>query len=350
MTEPTLCRTCGSLKGCKLIGEPPEVQPEKVSTDENPRQCSRWSNLGHRARAIRLKAYQMSGLSALQAVRMLNGTEVREVEVQPTEPKPDFKEMAGDVIAYKAREEQLRYRTDDDGNFILDGKGQKILRDSHWLRDYAIKELGADQDVVWFWESKQLIDWVLKQEKEAGIVVTADQKRKIDKQKIKEEPKMPRTVNLRRPGAPAPKTDAGAAAPKKAAAGPKLARPATGKTKDAGNGESAPKTKKAAPEAVAAEVDLSPVLAELKAIREALEGLPAEVDKRVDKRLNEMGNVIEEMLGNAAQHTEDGQTVLHDVLMQTITGSDENSLLAQGYTIHAYMQQGEEGGEDGSGN
>jgi len=340
--ESTLCRTCEKLRRCELIGQPPEIEGESLSTDEDPRECREWSSAGPSARAVRLKAYEIGGLAALRAVRALSDLVIREEEaVFEDEEKPDIRGIAGDMIAYKAREEQLRYLTDDDGNFILDTHDQKIPRETFWLREYATDPegpIGADKDVVWFWSRKQLIDAILKAEKESGIVTSASEMKKAERAQNKvapkatpkkEAPKM-KKINIRRGGKLAASTEdsgdeKGTKGPKAGGArgGAKLGRPATAK---------APVEETAQePAAVeAAEVDLGPVMEQMQQLQEQVQALSAQ---------------LEEVKETAVATTKLHCALLHDVLLQVLTETDENNLAEKGADLEAYMD-----GSDSSGN
>lgn len=340
MDEPTLCRTCVHLKYCELLGSTPTTNEEALSTDEDPLECREWASAGVTSRAVRLKAYEIGGRSALGAVRTLSELTIKEVEVGDTE-KPDIRGIAGDMIAYKAREEQLRYMTDDDGTYLLDTHEQKIPRETFWLREYAVDPDGpvaADKDVVWFWSRKQLIDAILKAEKEQGIVASASEVKKATRSPNKTAPKaaapkketrIMKKINIRRGGAlaggspEAPAEEAketkGTKGPKgpKAGGGSKLGRPATGKA--------AVETSEAAP---AASVDLGPIQTELADMRKQLTDTQAQLQE-----------ATEIIVATTKLHC----ALLHDVVMQVMTETDENNITNKGGDLEVYMEGADSG-------
>jgi hypothetical protein len=267
-----LCILCHRLSGCELlVDRDGAFLPEAVITEENPDECTRWAAVGPQTELMRKALFTTSGLQAVQAMHMLPANNSRMKEEELT---TDFQALLAQGVTYREREEQLQFQTHEDGSFRTDVNGNKVPRTTLELKKYA-EELGVDLRSALFWTAKQVRDWVLKTEKDQGYILTPQQKKKLNKDQP-EEP-MPRvaTTNSRvavRRGAPAKAKDAAKGNGKAEAApakGGKVAKPATAKRRGAGKAAAKPKDEAAAPpaEAVAAAVDLTPIMEAIQELR-----------------------------------------------------------------------------------
>lgn len=366
MTNQTLCRSCSRLQTCELLGVPPKTDVTKVITEEDVSGdhevlCEKWRSASPMLRAIRRAAYEMSGLSAIKAVRVLTKPELRETEVAVVDYLPEeelkahaqvIRDLAGDSVAYKVRRDQLQYRTDPSGRVLLDSNGQPMPRDGLELCNYAIRGLGMESEVVCFWRPPQLIPEILKKEQELGIVVSADQKRKLDKgtpkQAYKEEPIMGKTINIKRSNLSSTQQAVQSEAPPAGATtGPKLSVPKLGRPLTRRPLAAAPQatTYEAAPEAapgqVQAVVDLSYLSGALEGIVTRLDQLDARISQLGEKLTADTSVMLTDVVQKVNAGTVEAVTILHDVLMQTITDSSEHNLIENGLDVTSYRPETE---------
>lgn len=181
MSEPALCRTCDALSECPLlmrkVNREDVFDYKKVITEENPSECTRWTPADEATVWERKAQYEMFGLQSLQALHMLPPTR-KETDVSSV---PDFQSMLQKGVTYKEREAQLRYETDEEGNLLTDPTGAKTPRGSRALRKYITDPDGPvrlQNRVVLDWSPKKLIDEILKAEKEQGLLLSPQEKRK----------------------------------------------------------------------------------------------------------------------------------------------------------------------------
>jgi hypothetical protein len=262
--------------------------------------------------------------------------------------------------------------TDDAGNLLLDDNEEKIPRLSYDLRKYATDPNGpvqAKETVVLFWTPAQLVKEILDAEKEAGIIVSPQEKKKLEKgagsaqNKEDNVPKMnikkgsigggAKPAGIRFPAtgkkveaaeeatetdeAPADEGgDSNGFRAKRGGGGPKLSGgkgKGGGKAKS-GNGEAAPSSPGLTAEQLVEA--FGPIMAEVA--EEAANKAVAAYAQGLDDMKNAILTAVKEnqdvVIG--------GITVLHDVLAPVVTGDDERQLIAQGADILVYLE-GDEG-------
>lgn len=258
---------------------------------------------------------------------------------------PDLTKMVANGVTHRQREDQLKYETDDKGEFRLDGAGSKIPRSwfvigYHAQRpDWVVK--ATPEDLINL-NTKELIAKILEAEKQAGIIVPAKNAGKTEPAKpvatepvTEEKKKMPRSISLRRGTAVGPVAAA--------AAGEKVEKPVTSKP---------PVEEPAAPAAAPAGEGITPFMlkevlstkmAELAS--EMKDGMLPAHQKYIDKKFVELNNQLEAATAHLKTLITDGFTILHDVLMREITKNEEACLLAVDRDIYSYL----EGGDSGNG-
>ena len=347
------CISCRNLPGCKLVvGLSGEADANKFLVGESET-CDRWARVSGNTLFMRQVNYKKFGSAVLRAIHTMkppNEDEEEDLEV-------DFLSMIGDGITYKARRDQLRFITTEDGaEFILDSREEKKPRGSYPLRKYATDASGpvqATDERVALMTTPDLIKLILEAEKAAGLVIPANEMKKQKKaatestvKPTKEVRKMGK-ISIRKGSKPT-------TLPNKVAGGSKAAKPATSKKVDTGNDEAAPED--AAP-AVGGEMDVSAFVA---AVVEEVAKLNADQLKAIKKDLKGVVNSVEGAVSELRAAMTKQHTVQHDVLLQHIyttlgtlnealaeTNLDEVQLLPQGYDIEAYdaEPEGDQSGE-----
>lgn len=327
------CLACRDLHDCELLGKPPKTDENMVAEMS---ECPMWNSVGMTEYAVRQRAFEISGLSAISAIRDID---IQLQEDPMPEEKPDIRVAEGGET-YRQRSDHLRYETDDSGEFILDPNGERIARGTFWLREYAVDPEGpvrADPSVVWFWSRKQLIDAILASEKEQGLVLSASDMRKSQSKVGKKKPAKERTmkkINIRRGSSPIAK------APEEAAAAPtEDAVPAKAKrTRRAPAKAAAAKTKatgKPAPvdAAPAPGMDMGEVMAKMDDMSARIDGISARLDS-ISSDLGQGVTMLDDLIRRQL-------AILHDVVMRAVTDSDDNSVLDKGSDLDWWM-----GGDD----
>lgn len=189
------CLLCSHLSGCPLlVNEKREFDYAKIIKEDDGETCSRWSAVKDNVAFLRMAAYGRYGISTLEAFHML----AQLTEETNVSDIPDFKRMLEKGVTHREREDQLKYETDADGNLVLDPEGSKIPRTTLSLRKYVINATGSvklSPDVVLTWSPKDLIDHILSHEKEEGMILTPQEKKKLANSQTKEKKDMG-TVSL----------------------------------------------------------------------------------------------------------------------------------------------------------
>ena len=269
----------------------------------------------------------------------------------------DFLKMAGDGVTHNERAAQLRYMTDDKGELILDDAGEKVPRLTYDLRKYATDPAGpvqAKETVVLFWTPAQLVKEILEAEKKAGVIVSPQEKKKLNKGAAsapkKEDKDMPKMnikkgnigaklgggggIRLPATSKKVETTDEDAPAPASDSNGFRSGGPK--KAQGKGNGE-APEAQAVSPE------QLMKAMAPI--IQDAVD---AALAKALDPILGAL-EVVKDTTLAAVKENQDvvigGITVLHDVLAPGVTGDDERTLIDKGADILAYLEGDDQGNE-----
>ena len=336
----TPCWMCSKLIGCPLLANPKGgTDRTKVISNEDTRTCPGWSKTGLRELAMRSVFLESFGMNAIQALHGLPRKPLAEGPMEDPEQYPDLTKMVAGGITHRQREEQLKYETDDKGEFKLDGAGAKIPRSwfvigYHAQRpDWVVK--ATPEDLINL-NTKELIARILEAEKQAGIIMPAKMAGKTEPAKpvtpepvTEEKKKMPRSISLRRPTGPVAA----------AAAGEKVEKPVTSKppveetAAAPASGEGV--TPFAFKEMLTAK--LSEMMSEMK------DGLVPAHQKYIDKKFTEMNNQLEAATTHLKTLITDGFTILHDVLIQELTKNQDASLLAKDRDIYSYLEGDDSG-------
>jgi len=319
------CGTCDNLVGCPLLtNKKGEFDPKKLVTDGG-RRCTQWSAVGDRkALMYRTAAAQMGG-DGTQYFRLLHGLPkkvmepLKEQELKDEEMnayEPDFDELLYEGITNTEREEQLRFQTDEEGNWVVDGDGRRLPNSDHIVKKYAFNPEGhiaLNHSEALFWHLNKVIDHIVRTEVKQGLVVRV----KKNKQEESDMPGEGRRVVLnRRSGSPAKggKTKAatakgkGGKVPSKAKGGTAVARKgATGKTGKAATAKS--KKGSAAEKPAGLPPSAGPVFDE--------ENLVMKIGQTIQGQLTETENVLNERISVLEEKLLQAVTLLHDVAAQT---------------------------------
>ena len=185
------CQYCKNLPGCDYLrGDRGKFTPERIITAENFHDCRGFEVVGDREkRGVRERLYAMSGLGYLRALHelpdlVMRGLRQGEKDELMYEDIPDFQDqkLLYPGMTSDAREEVLRYQTDENGNVVQvtdeEGEVHRLARPAYHLKRYAADENGPiklDKSVCWFWSTNQLIDHIIKTEAKEGLI-TKDKK------------------------------------------------------------------------------------------------------------------------------------------------------------------------------
>ena len=196
------CQNCRSLLSCRLLAdEEGRFVLERLITKENPRDCEEWNPVTPEAESSRDWLYQISGIGSLRALHAMPPGAMEELAM--SKDTPDFRGMINDGVTTVAeREEQLRYKIDEEGNFIVskskDGEVRRRPQETFHLKQYASDPDGPIQlshGVVLSWNINQHIDHILKVEVEKGLIVKT--KGKTSKRvKPKNEPEEAKEIKM----------------------------------------------------------------------------------------------------------------------------------------------------------
>lgn len=229
------CLTCSNLTRCSQLVVNDRFDYKRLVTEDSNEECTRWAPIGVKEQVIRKALFEDYGLGALQAVHMLPTIVTSEANMEDVEI-PDFREMLKKGVTHKEREQQLKYETDKNGNFVLDPKGEKIPRMSYGLRSYATSNaIGLDSRTIVFWSPPEIIKVVMDKEKELGLILTPSEKKKMavnnEPSKEKTMPvSVPKRVMFRTPRAAQAPQDAPQEAPQEETPAPAKARGGAAKT------------------------------------------------------------------------------------------------------------------------
>jgi hypothetical protein len=293
--------------------------------------------------------YAKFGSAVLRAIHTMKPTNEEEDDLEV-----DFLAMVGDGITYNTRRDQLRFITNEDGSeFELDDRGEKKPRGSFALRKYATDENGpvkADAERVAFMSNADLVKLILEAEKEAGIVIPANEMKKQKKAAAATEAPPPKEAKTMGKISIRGNKGGGVTLPNKAGGGTKTAAPATKKKVDTGNGEEA--AAEPASGAPSADIDMGAIAG---LISEEVGKAVADQTKALKKELKGAVTAIESAVAELRTAMTKQHTVQHDVILQHVyqalaalqseqalgeVNLDEVQLLPQGYDIEAYDTEG----------
>lgn len=356
----TLCITCRHLNGCAILQDVRgNLITERLSTEDNYRECTSWSPVGDREAGVRSRAYKHCGIGMYRAINSLYQTILEDKDVDET---TDLGALLVEGMEVAVREEQLMYQTDEHGEFLLDHNGRRIPRGTFVLRRYAIDPEGPIQESrekVMFWKQKNLIDAIIRAERDAKLIsgkrLKNQQKEDEESQKEEEEMAAPKPVKkvikkISMKSRPAGKPAEEESNVPSKAKGP-VVKKVTGKKK--------PLPKKAAP------VQESPAQESVgigaEALQEMAEGIVAQVGEALAAHKAEVLAAVEEKVTEATQRLVGCITVLHDINLQvagkthedilTLTAEGELedpfdasgwALWENGKTIESYMEDAED--------
>lgn len=361
MSYETLCRTCRFLSGCPLLVKGHEgFQEERLSTDERPRFCPRWEPTGYREATMRLRLLEEIGIGGLRAVHTIPKQEITEQEDEVT---VDFLKMAGDGVTHSERAAQLRYETDEKGEILLDEEGNKRPRLSYDLRKYATDPKGpikAKETQVLFWTQSQLVNEILAAEKQAGVIVTPQEKKKLTKGAASGAPNKTKEDNV---GKIQVKRTGGISLPGKSGGAAGIRFPITNKQVDdpepeepeapeepqeevqevqetkkpkpkpRGGGKTPSKAAAAAPALDAKELAMAMLPVIQEELQKGLEALNEELRGQIESAKAEIMKSLEESQSMSTAAV----TILHDVLAPVVTGEADRQLLPDN-DIFLYLQ------------
>lgn len=272
----------------------------------------------------RTALYSLLGNGYIRGLHMLPKEALRAVkEEKMTGEVPDFAGLIVEGMPVELRLEQFQYITDDDGNFSLDGNGDRIPRGQLPVRKYAsgpdsplAKLHMSEVDTVAFLDFEKVLDLLVKAEKKLYGLGGKAPKNNAAKPATKKEEntKMTATakprIMLRRPGGVTtkPQSNGEDKTPNKVKT--KVAKPATAK-----------KVKQETDSAPTKGTNGHTPSIDLAAVEALIENKVAEMTKELDAKLDAILEAVGEGPGgrSVAQTVTDATTVLHDVLQQKIS-------------------------------
>jgi hypothetical protein len=371
----TTCITCGGLIGCRILTDAKGMfVPERVITENNPGDCSSWTPTGTRQNDVRKMLYGLQGAHSLRVLHQLPAMVMDQLVEQERmddmmNEAPDFAGLLFEGMTSDERAEQLRFETDDAGNFIED-EGSRRPRPSHQLRKFACDpsaHIQLDHSVGMFWTTDKIIQHIVAEEVEQGLITKSKRSRKPSQPSAKKgttktaaeaapetETKMAtgRRVMINRGGS-APAEDE-----EKKVAKPPAKRAAKAKPKANPEPAAEPGNGSASMEGF----DIEALADDLKlAIGESIGGLISEKFNEIDARITALQNQISEMtmltekqkdgtekvilenlnLGNLIECL----TAIHDVTIQTkgtLEGAGE--MFGHPHLVYGYITDSQKQG------
>jgi hypothetical protein len=193
MSDEKTCLGCTNLMGCVFLADDiGKFVPERVITSQSQDHCKGWEPVGARQEAIRQTLVGIQGVGALRVLHQVPALVMEHVieqekadEMMEMEEAPDFGGMVYEGMTNVDREEQLRYETDEDGNFIEED-GRRRPRPSYQLRRFACDPEGhiqLDHSVGMFWTNDQVIKHIVSAEVEQGLLTKVKKTRKKNPEK-----------------------------------------------------------------------------------------------------------------------------------------------------------------------
>lgn len=188
--EDRICLYCTGLAKC------PNLQDKKgrfdhtlVVTPEALRECDDWVPVRWHTRTVREQLYARSGSGSLHGLFVLPDLVSSKLELQEEEERNmtrviDLASIITEDMTADERRYQLLHVTDDDGNVTLDDKGNPIPRNSHEFRFWAISDeyhVRLDEDAGMFWRAGKVLDYIIEQELEQGLIVKSRKGGKTNK-------------------------------------------------------------------------------------------------------------------------------------------------------------------------
>lgn len=339
MTEHA-CIDCSNLPGCRLLRSSARklvLNERKILLRGAGETCTEFEPLSDAETRVRNTFDEMVALPEGMAVETLfyresESVQDPEIEEEEVEDIPDFQAMLWDGITVEEREEQLKYVTDDGQTFeALDDEGSKVPRGSFPLRNYLIHVLDIPAEVVGFWKTKELIDAILHKEHELGLIV------KESKKESKKMPKMMKGLNKRKAAQTEAEETNETTGAEETTSGPATAKRTPAKKKTTSKrGTSKAMAKADAEEAAPAALDLGP-------LTELIEAKFAELEKRIDAKLEEATNTsvvattllhdamitkVDTKIGELAECAGIEGVAEHDEEELLYTGDDPQTVLA----------------------
>jgi len=243
-----ICLMCSRLSGCRLLGDAQgKFVPERLITEDSLINCNDWSPVASSKKEdVRKILYGIQGVNSLRVLHMLPEIVMNQLIEQEsvdgmTEEMPDFAGMIVNNMTSLEREDQLRFETTPDGNFVEDN-GVRRPRPSYQLRKFACDQedyVKLDHSTGMFWATDKVINHIVSTEVELGFIIKAKKPGKgkaSTKTAAKAAPETDmaagRRVMINRTGKTAAKPPAAAAK-----GGGKLARPPAKKPSKAAKAE-----------------------------------------------------------------------------------------------------------------
>lgn len=186
------CRYCDALRQCiYLSDETGRFVPEHLVTLNNLRACDGWSPITPRQDSFRRRLCEASSfVGAMKFVHsdlpemLLKDLIIKEMEEARMQGDvPDFASMLQQGMTTVEREEQLRYETDEAGNVLRGEDGSPTYRPGYHLKQFVTADgshVKLELPVVWFWNTNQLVDHILKAEVEQGLITKAKKQKKTE--------------------------------------------------------------------------------------------------------------------------------------------------------------------------
>jgi len=221
------CLSCRNLNGCSLlVGPKGDFLSDDIITEENIRICPQWTPVGPEEYAARQQAFEVAGAGAIRGIHRIDELVLEGLTKGGVDAMANLRDLIKEGMTRNDRRDQLLYQTGEDGDFLLDGDGERTPRGSLPLREYAKDPEGplreSSKKIVG-WTAEQLLDAILDAEEKEGLI-TPNPKTK----RTKKEKDMP-TILTRKPGTPTETAPASAPAAAPAASqSSKIAKPATG--------------------------------------------------------------------------------------------------------------------------
>lgn len=185
--EDKVCLYCRNLALCVHLTENNAFNRAALITPSAPRVCADWSPIRYSSRDVRDKLYARGGEGSIRTLYSMplllskeQKLERQEEEVDAMKEVLDLASMIkGGKVTVEERRDQLRYVTDDKGEFQRDQDGNLMVRPSWEVRNFAISDqyhVKLPQDMGWFWRANQVMDYVIDRELEQGLIVKSRKK------------------------------------------------------------------------------------------------------------------------------------------------------------------------------
>lgn len=321
MTDmPRTCLYCSEAFGCRYLSDSRGVfVPERVITEENPRECKEWAPVGSRQKWVRDMMYRLQGDGGVRVIhqmpRIIMDSLVQreqEEEKMNVDDNPDFASMLREGMTTEEREAQLRYETDPEGNVLVDEQGKGRPRAQYVISKFATdpgQHIQLDHSAGMFYTLDAVVKFILDKEVELGYLVKSKKPKKENQPAgpkgpaAKQETSMPiEGRKIIRPTSKAAEAPA-AAAPK---GGPVGLPKAPGKV--------APPPKRPATQAETAQAAAPAASID---IRELIPDIQVAVGQAVSAAIEELKKELLGAIQASRNDSIDAITILHDLAAQT---------------------------------